>query len=62
MVVNHIIKSGFHNIPQLKIKEWGDWLGVDRKLYGQIIAFCIKYITPSIIPTNIITYAIKEHK
>tara|TARA_Y100001938_G_scaffold25860_1_gene34559 strand:- start:561 stop:1574 length:1014 start_codon:yes stop_codon:yes gene_type:complete len=41
-LVNHIIKSGFHNIPQLKIKEWGDWLGVDKKLYGKIMAFCIK--------------------
>ena len=36
------MQGGFHNIPQLKIKEWGDWLGVDRKLYGKIMAFCIK--------------------
>ncbi len=41
-LVNHIMNSGFHNIPKLKIKEWGDWLGVDNRLYGQIIAFCIK--------------------
>ena len=41
-LVNHIMNSGFHNIPKLKIKEWGDWLGVDSKLYGKIIAFCIK--------------------
>ena len=36
------MNSGFHNIPRLKTKEWGDWLGVDSKLYGKIIAFCIK--------------------
>ena len=41
-LVNHIMNSGFHNIPRLKTKEWGDWLGVDSKLYGKIIAFCIK--------------------
>ena len=41
-LVNHIMNSGFHNIPKLKIKEWGDWLGVDNRLYGQIIAFCIR--------------------
>ena len=41
-LVNHIMNAGFHNIPRLKIKEWRDWLGIDNKLYGQIIAFCIK--------------------
>ena len=41
-LVNHIMQSGFHNIPKLKIKEWGDWLGVDKKLYGKIMSFCIK--------------------
>ena len=41
-LVNHIMQSGFHNIPNLKIKDWGERLGVDRRLYGQIMSFCIR--------------------